>query len=67
MTNRPDLIAQLEKLTPTEGECEYEKCTRVATVKNNQYFPNKWLCTYHANKLTKEGRQHRKYGKRKIN
>jgi hypothetical protein len=41
-------------------ECENKKCTRLATIKNNQYHPDKWLCTYHANKLKIEGRLKRK-------
>ena len=41
-------------------KCENEKCTREASVKNQHYFPDKWLCTYHANKATKEGRRKRK-------
>ena len=45
-------------------KCENEKCTRKATTKNLQYHPDKWLCTYHANKLKIEGRQKRKYGSR---
>lgn len=47
-------------------KCENEKCTREASVKNQHYFPDKWLCTYHANKATKEGRRKRKETK-KIN
>jgi hypothetical protein len=37
----------------------WDACNAVIT--NNRYFPGKWLCTYHANKVTKEGRMKRKY------
>ncbi len=43
-------------------KCEHKNCTRNATSKNQQYHPDKWLCTYHANKVVKEGRLKRKYG-----
>jgi hypothetical protein len=45
-------------------ECQHEKCTRRATVCNQQYFADKWLCTFHANKATKEGRIKRKLTKK---
>lgn len=45
-------------------KCQHPNCTREARVRNLQYFPDKWYCTYHANKFTKEGRRKRKYGKR---
>jgi len=41
-------------------ECENINCTRNATIKNKQYHPDKWLCTFHANKLKIKGRQDRK-------
>lgn len=41
-------------------KCEHEKCTRKATVSNSQYFKDKWYCTFHGNKLIKEGRIKRK-------
>jgi len=44
--------------------CQHEKCTRRATSKNLIYHPDNWLCTFHANKIVKEGRRKRKYGKR---
>jgi hypothetical protein len=44
-------------------KCEHENCTRGATIKNQQYHPDKWLCTYHANKAKVEGRRKRKYEK----
>jgi hypothetical protein len=40
--------------------CEHEKCTRDATIKNLEYHPDKWLCTYHANKAKLAGRIKRK-------
>jgi hypothetical protein len=43
--------------------CDKEKCTRKACIKNAQYFPGLHLCTYHANKATKEGRVARKLKK----
>tara|TARA_R110002167_G_scaffold122149_1_gene300604 strand:+ start:99 stop:245 length:147 start_codon:yes stop_codon:yes gene_type:complete len=44
-------------------ECQNKKkCKREATSKNMQYHPDEWLCTYHANKVVKEGRRKRKYG-----
>ena len=46
-------------------KCEHKNCTRRATQSNLIYFPDKWYCTYHANKATKEGRRIRKYGNRK--
>ena len=45
-------------------ECEHKNCTRTATTRNLQYHPDKWLCTYHANKAKVEGRRKRKYGDR---
>lgn len=45
-------------------KCEHEKCTRDATTKNQEYNPDKWLCTFHANKAKVEGRRKRKYGNR---
>ena len=45
-------------------KCEHNNCTRTATSKNKLYHPDKWLCTYHANKVTNEGRRKRKYGNR---
>jgi hypothetical protein len=45
-------------------KCEHEQCTREATRRNQQYHPDKWLCTFHANKAKSEGRQNRKYGNR---
>lgn len=38
-------------------ECQHENCTRAATTSNLEYFKDKWLCTYHANIATKEGRR----------
>jgi hypothetical protein len=46
--------------------CEHKSCTRRAVVSNLEYFPGEWLCTYHGNKATKEGRQKRKYGDRNL-
>jgi hypothetical protein len=40
-------------------ECENKNCTRTATTKNQQYHPDKWLCTYHANKEKVGGRRKR--------
>jgi hypothetical protein len=40
--------------------CDKGNCTREACIKNHQYFPGLHLCTYHANKATKEGRIERK-------
>ncbi len=45
-------------------KCENGKCTRVATTNNLQYHSNKWLCTFHSNKLIVEGRIKRKNEKR---
>lgn len=45
--------------------CEHEKCTRVATIKNSEYHPDKWLCTFHANKAKKEGRINKKLTNKK--
>jgi hypothetical protein len=45
-------------------KCENDKCTREATTKNQQYHPDKWLCTFHANKAKVDGRQKRKHGNR---
>ena len=45
-------------------KCEHGNCKRTATQKNMMYFPDKYLCTYHANIATKEGRRLRKYGHR---
>lgn len=45
-------------------KCEHKNCTRTATIMNQQYHPDKWLCTYHANKAKTEGRRKRKYGDR---
>ena len=45
-------------------KCEHKNCTRTATTNNLQYHPDKWLCTYHANKAKVEGRRKRKYGDR---
>ena len=47
-------------------KCENQKCTRTATIKNQQYHPDTWLCTYHANKAKIEGRRLRKYGDREL-
>ena len=44
-------------------QCEHEKCTRVATTKNQEYHPDKWLCTFHANKAKLEGRLRKKLNK----
>jgi hypothetical protein len=41
-------------------KCEQGKCTSTATIKNDEYHSNKWLCTFHANKAKKEGRIKRK-------
>ena len=46
-------------------KCEHDNCTRTATSNNLEYHPDKWLCTYHANKKVIEGRRKRKYGNRK--
>jgi len=46
-------------------KCEHENCTRVATTKNQQYHPDKWLCTFHANKEKLKGRYKRKQAKKK--
>lgn len=46
-------------------KCNHENCKRIATRMNQQYHPEKWLCTYHSNKIIKEGRRTRKYGNRK--
>jgi hypothetical protein len=32
------------------------RCTRRATQKNQRYFPDEWLCTFHANIETRKGR-----------
>ena len=40
--------------------CEKDKCTRDATIKDGNYHPDKWFCTYHANKAKKEGRLNKK-------
>ena len=45
-------------------KCEHDNCTRNATSNNLEYHPDKWLCTYHANKKVIEGRRNRKYGNR---
>jgi hypothetical protein len=45
-------------------KCEHKNCTRTATSNNLEYHPDKWLCTYHANKKVVEGRRKRKYGNR---
>lgn len=45
-------------------KCEHPKCTRKATQSNNQYFKGKWYCTYHANRIVREGKRKRKYGDR---
>jgi hypothetical protein len=37
---------------------------RIDRTTNLQYHPDKWLCTYHANKAKIEGRRKRKYGNR---
>lgn len=42
------------------------RCTRPATSANIQYHDKEWLCTYHSNKITIEGRRERKYGSRTI-
>ena len=44
-------------------KCEQGKCTRTATIKNDEYHPNQWLCTFHANKEKIEGRIKRKLKK----
>jgi hypothetical protein len=46
-------------------KCEDKNCTIIATTKNLQYHPDKWLCTYHANKAVKKGRIKRKINKTK--
>lgn len=38
------------------------KCKRRATIMNSLYFPDTWLCTFHANIATREGRRKRKQG-----
>lgn len=44
-------------------ECENNNCTRTATIKNQEYHPDKWLCTYHANKEKVKGRLKKKLTK----
>lgn len=45
-------------------ECNHENCKRKATVTNDEYFKDVLYCTFHANKMTKEGRRKRKYDNR---
>lgn len=40
-----------------------ELCKRSATVKNQLYHTDSWLCTYHANKAKERGRIQRKIHK----
>ena len=47
--------------------CEHDNCTRTATTRNLQYHPDKWLCTFHANKEKVKGRLKRKQNKNKQN
>jgi hypothetical protein len=41
-------------------KCQHGKCTREARIKNLEYHPDKWLCTFHANKAKTKGRINRK-------
>lgn len=41
-------------------KCQHENCTRDAKIKNLEYHPDKWLCTFHANKEKVAGRINRK-------
>ncbi len=46
-------------------KCQHENCTRDAKIKNLEYHPNKWLCTFHANKEKVAGRINQKINKKK--
>ena len=46
-------------------KCEHNNCTRTATTKTQEYHPDKWLCTYHGNKVKEEGRRKGKMVRRR--
>jgi hypothetical protein len=46
-------------------KCQHENCTRDAKIKNLEYHPDKWLCTFHANKEKVAGRINQKINKKK--